>query len=123
MKQFGKVFVLTICVVTIATAARAADGFKNYDGDTFNATFRIANIDTPEIKGKCERETQLALRAREFTRAWLSKGNVVIKQAHPGEDRYKRILVTVERSGEDLGRALIAAGLARPWDGSRHPWC
>jgi hypothetical protein len=22
-------------------------GFSNYDGDTFNATFRIANIDTP----------------------------------------------------------------------------
>jgi micrococcal nuclease len=121
--RVGKVFAVTVCAATIATAASAADGFKNYDGDTFNATFRMANIDTPEITGKCAKETQLAVQAREFTRAWLSKGHVVIKQANPGEDRYRRILVTVERNGDDLGLALIAAGLARPWDGRRHPWC
>lgn len=45
-------FALTVCGVMIATAARAADGCKNCDGDTFNATFRIAN----KIKGKCYSE-------------------------------------------------------------------
>lgn len=27
----------------------ARGGFTNYDGDTFRATFRVSNIDTPEI--------------------------------------------------------------------------
>ena len=51
--------VRTICLTVLVTlglwitgAAEARDrGFNNYDGDTFRATFRIANIDTPEIDG------------------------------------------------------------------------
>ena len=51
-----------------------------YDGDTFRATvkgwppligeripIRIAGIDTPELKGKCKREKQLAKKAKQFT--------------------------------------------------------
>ena len=44
-------------------------GYSNYDGDTFRATFRIANIDTPELKGKCAHEIELAERAKLFTPA------------------------------------------------------
>lgn len=34
------------------TAGEARDpGFTNYDGDTFRATFRVSNIDAPEISG------------------------------------------------------------------------
>lgn len=96
-------------------------GFNNYDGDTLRATFRIANIDAPEIQGQCDYERQLALRAKEFTRLWLAKGHVTIKQT--GTDRYGRILARVERNGDDLGEALIKAKLARPWVGKRQPWC
>lgn len=112
-------FVLSACFPLPAFAADR--GFANYDGDTVRATFRIANIDAPEIKGQCEFERTLAIKAREFTRVWLAKGHVTIKQT--GVDRYGRILATVERDGEDLGKALIAAKLARPWVGKRQPWC
>lgn len=33
------------------------------------------------------------------------------------------VLVLIDRNGEDLGEALIAAGLAREWDGKPRPWC
>jgi micrococcal nuclease len=102
-------------------SAASDRGFNNYDGDTLRATFRIANIDTPEIQGQCDSERQLALRAKEFTRVWLAKGHVTIKQT--GTDRYGRILARVDRNGEDLGEALIKAKLARPWVGKRQPWC
>lgn len=105
-------------------AAAADRGFVTHDGDTTRATFRIANIDTAEIDGKCDYERQLAIKARDFTRAWLARGQVTIRQQHPrGVDPYGRVLVLIERSGEDLGEALIAAGLARKWDGKRRPWC
>lgn len=114
-----------VAMVLSSSAAVAADrGFTTHDGDTTRATFRIANIDAPEIAGKCDVERRLAIQARDFTRAWLARGQVTIRQQHPrGIDPYGRVLVLVDRNGEDLGEALIAAGLARKWDGKRRPWC
>lgn len=105
----------------VSSASSADRGFANYDGDTLRATFRLDNIDTPEIKGACEAEKKLALRAKNFTKDWLAKGKVTIQQT--GIDKYGRVLARVDRSGEDLGEALIKAGLARPWKGRRERWC
>ena len=121
-RRFAFLFSVLLFSALLPFRAIAADrGFTNYDGDTLRATFRIANIDAPEIKGQCDFERKLAMRAREFTRGWLAKGRVTIRQT--GVDRYGRILAVVERNGEDLGEALIAAKLARPWVGRRQPWC
>ena len=117
-----RLLVLALSTLLISQAAQAAErGFRNYDGDTFRATFRIANIDTPEIKRKCDYERMLAIKAREFTERFLKQGKTVIKQT--GVDRYGRILATVERGGVDLGKALVKEGLARPWRGRRENWC
>jgi len=56
-----------------------------YDGDTFrvdidslppivgkNIPIRVNGVDTPEIRGKCEYEKNLALKARDFVRAKLA---------------------------------------------------
>jgi endonuclease YncB( thermonuclease family) len=117
---FFSAVVFAACLAAPSFAA-SDRGFANYDGDTVRATFRIANIDAPEIQGKCDYERKLAVQAKEFTRVWLAKGHVTIKQT--GIDRYGRVLATVERNGEDLGEALIKAKLARPWVGKRQPWC
>lgn len=113
--------VLFAAAFALPSFAASDRGFANHDGDTLRATFRIANIDAPEIEGKCDYERKLAVRAREFTRVWLAKGHVTIKQT--GVDRYGRVLATIERNGEDLGQALIKVKLARPWVGKRQPWC
>lgn len=111
-----------LCALFMTSNAQGAErGFANYDGDTLRATFRIANIDTPEIKGACDSERKLALRAKKFTSDWLGKGDVTIKQT--GVDKYGRILAVVTRGNDDLGLALIEAGLARPWAGRREKWC
>ena len=103
-----------------------------YDGDTvkiivlFGETpvklsLRILGIDTPEIKGQCASELALALRAKEFTQSFLKGGHVEIRQT--GIDKYGRVLATIRRGDQDLGDALIAEGLARPWRGTREQWC
>lgn len=103
-------------LILLCSPAYATDrGFKNYDGDTFRATFRVSNIDAPEIDGKCDAERKMAQQARVFTEQFLARGNVIIKQN--GVDQYGRVLATVEAGGKDLGQALIEARLARPWKG------
>lgn len=114
---------IALCIIcTVSAAAEARDpGFQNYDGDTFRATFRISNIDAPEIKGQCDAERKMAQSARVFTERFLARGHVIIKQN--GVDQYGRVLATVEAGGKDLGQALIDARLARPWKGKRETWC
>ena len=112
---------LALCIAASPLCAAAKRGFDNYDSDSLRATFRIANIDTPEIKGACDAERKLAVRAKDFTAAWLAKGKVTIQQTDV--DKYGRVLARLTRNGEDLGEALINACLARPWKGRREKWC
>jgi endonuclease YncB( thermonuclease family) len=122
--EMRKLFAALMLIGLSACPAVASDrGFVNYDGDTLRATFRIENIDAPEIKGQCDSEKKLAIRAKDFTAAWMAKGRVTIHQAARGRDKYGRILARFERDGEDLGETLIKAGLARPWKGKREKWC
>jgi micrococcal nuclease len=104
-----------------------------YDGDTCRAAvdilpgrdrIRLANADTPEIDGQCQEEIKRATMARDYTRS-LVVGRVV-KLTAIGPDKYdKRVDAYVQLpDGRDLGDALIAAGLARPYSGGhRDGWC
>ena len=109
------------------SAARAATGaVLVIDGDTLDVggeRVRIANIDTPEMppKSKCAAEADGALRARDGLKDIVAAGPVVLERT--GTDRYGRTLAHVSVAGADAGRALVAAGLARPWEGRRRSWC
>lgn len=103
------------------------------DGDTviINEThIRIANIDAPELHGKCDAEDRLA-RVAKHKMQELMAGEVTI---HPGDpidgrltDRYGRTLATLSivtpEGNKDVGAIMITEGLARPWTGKRLPWC
>ena len=96
------------------------------DGDTLDIggeRVRIANIDTPEMppRSRCASEADGALRARDRLKAITASGSVTLERT--GTDRYGRTLANVSVGGADAGRALIAAGLARPWEGRRRSWC
>lgn len=96
------------------------------DGDTFRyagTRIRIADIDAPEINGRCAREKQLAARATRRLRALLGAGPFTIAPADRDEDRYGRKLRIIARGGRSIGLALVREGLARPWSGKRLPWC
>jgi len=84
---------------------------------------RLVGIDTPEIKGKCQREKDLARAARQFTERLAGK---VVYLRRVTYDKYAgRVLAEVMTvTGDDIGKALILEGVARPYDGGkRQGWC
>ncbi len=93
-----------------------------YDGDSFNVAFRLAHIDTPEIKGQCEHEKALAIQARDFVRDYFkSNKKISIKVITVG--RYGRPIVEVRSESGYLNQMLLDKELARRYDGSRKSWC
>jgi endonuclease YncB( thermonuclease family) len=97
------------------------------DGDTFwfqGQKYRIADIDTPETQGPaCTAEGALGARATQRLHALLNAGAFSLERGDRETDRYGRALRVVTRDGQSIGGQLVAEGLARPWDGARHPWC
>ena len=97
------------------------------DGDTFwfaGEKYRVADIDTPETHpARCAEEAALGEAATGRLRDWLNAGSFSLESAGRDTDRYGRKLRIVTRGGTSVGSALVAEGLARPWEGARRPWC
>lgn len=93
-------------------------------GQDVETSVRLLGIDTPEKRGKCDRERQAAEKAESFTTAilsdeWISLHDVIA-------DKYgKRVVARiVTAQGEDLGALLLAKGLAREYGGrTKQSWC
>lgn len=85
---------------------------------------RISGIDTPELRGKCERERNMAVAARNEVRQLLESGGVVLSDIKL-EKYAGRVLAQVTTSeGIQIGDYLIAKRLARPYQGkTRLGWC
>ena len=107
-----------------------------YDGDTFradikglpdiigkNIAIRILGIDTSEIKGKCEEEKIVAIKARDFARkALFNAEKITLKNLK--RDKYFRLLADVYFDDTDLGNALLANNLAVKYSGKKKSsWC
>ena len=96
------------------------------DGDTFvygEERIRIADIDTPELRGRCPEEKRLARQATQRLDALLAAGPFELHRVGRDRDRYGRQLRVVTRNGRSLGDVLVSEGLARTWSGRREPWC
>jgi micrococcal nuclease len=110
---------------------------RNYDGDTitFNLpelhpiigekiSIRINGIDTPEIKGKCEKEKYDAKQAQEMVADILKDAEqIVLRNMERG--KYFRIAADVIVDGENLADMLVESGVAVKYDGGKksHKWC
>ena len=110
---------------------------RNYDGDTitFNLpsllpiigeeiSIRVNGIDTPEIKGKCEKEKYDAKQAQQKVADILKDAEQIdLKNMERG--KYFRIAADVIVDGESLADMLIEAGMAVKYDGGKktHKWC
>lgn len=94
-----------------------------HDGDTLwwqGEKIRIAEIDTPELNGKCPAERALAKQARDRLAVLVNAGPVTITRT--GKDRYGRTLARLSTREGNVGRRLIAEGLASEWP-TRRDWC
>jgi len=100
------------------------------DGDTLEdpatrVTYRLANIDTPEVgrNARCSAERALGERATRRVRTLLANAERIETRSTGRIDSYGRDVAYVLVDGRDLGDALVREGLARPWRGRREPWC
>lgn len=94
------------------------------DGDTFwldGTKYRIANIDTPELKGKCGAEQSTAKRARQRLAEMINGRPVRVSVT--GTDPYGRKLVIISDANGDIGDRLVGEGLAEVWGGDFIDWC
>lgn len=84
---------------------------------------RIAGIDTPELKGRCRKEIELARLAKQKTVAMIRSAKI-IELKRMRRDKYFRIDADVYVDGKSIAQALIKAGLAVPYQGGKKvTWC
>jgi endonuclease YncB( thermonuclease family) len=107
----------------------AARDIRVLDGDTIEVLstgerIRMVNIDAAELGAgaACAAEARHALAAKHELRLLVRRAQrVTVSRA--GSDAYGRTLAAVAVDGRDAGAALIAADVARPWQGRRREWC
>lgn len=93
-------------------------------GQEIEISVRFDGIDAPERHGKCAEERRLAEAARDFVAARLKDRAVQLHDVHYGKYAGRVVARAVLPSGEDVARSLVAAGLARAYDGkARGGWC
>lgn len=95
-------------------------------GVKVNTIVRIYGIDTPEIKGKCAYESDLARQAKHFMEQAISGKNKQIVLHNIMYDKYGgRIVAAIETNEyKDLGDELINKGFAYSYFGERkRSWC
>jgi endonuclease YncB( thermonuclease family) len=138
-----KTLSLSLLVLTLTAQAAPQYGtvtvskvISVYDGDTFrvnidslppivgkNIPIRVNGVDTPEIRGKCLYEKNLALKARDFVRAKLSNAKE-IKLTNLQRGKYFRMVANVLVDGVNLERELLDNELAYRYDGGKKlSWC
>ena len=138
-----KILLVAICLIS-CTVIKANESelytiekiISVYDGDTFradirglpdiigkNIAIRILGIDTPEIKGKCEEEKIVAIKARDFSRkALFNAKTITLKNLK--RDKYFRLLADVYFDDIDLANALLVNNFAVKYSGKKKSsWC
>jgi micrococcal nuclease len=107
-----------------------------YDGDTCyvlapslpeslqKMSIRILGIDTPEIRGECEEEKELALEGREVANNLFRNAEKIEFRGYKWDKYGGRILTEVYLDDQNYAELLMMAGLARPYyGGTKTSWC
>ena len=141
--RMKKLIFLTLCLGVFSVQAAPEYGtvtvskvISVYDGDTFrvdidslppivgkNIPIRLNGVDTPEIKGKCQYEKDLALKARDFVRKKLANAKE-IKLTKLQRGKYFRVVADVMIDGVSLEKELLDNELAYKYTGGKKSsWC
>lgn len=110
-----------------------------YDGDTFTIRcqsnlrcdgdkikVRVWGVDTPELKGKCEREIELARESKRVAVDLLRSADsiTIMYDSKHAYDKYGRLLGHVFINDVNLANILIDSGNGREYyGGHRSGWC
>jgi endonuclease YncB( thermonuclease family) len=117
-----------------AAAAAAARWGQCYNGDRTHCVLdgdsiyfegskvQIAGIAAPRIQGgACDAERSRGIDAATRLAALLNSGTVSV--GTPFQDAYGRAVSKVQVGGQDVGQAMIAAEVARQYEGDKYDWC
>ncbi len=138
-----KLFIIILALTALSVSAKPQYGVLTiskvisvYDGDTFrvdinslppilgqNIAIRVNGVDTPEIRGKCQQEKDLAIKARDFvSNKLLTAKTITLTNIQRG--KYFRIVASVLVDGVSLELALLKQGLAYKYNGGKKvSWC
>ena len=136
---FGIITILCVSLVQAALqygTVTVSKVINVYDGDTFrvnidslppivgkNIAIRVNGVDTPEIRGKCQYEKNLALKARDFVRGRLANAKE-IQLINLQRGKYFRVVANVVVDGVSLERELLDNELAYEYSGGKKlSWC
>jgi len=115
----GTIFVIIAALASFAPAF--ADEVEVISGDVVRVgdkEWRIANIDAPQITGKCDAERQLGALAQAKLAEFLAQGEMEI--APTGEsDEHHRPMARIRMNGEDVGDKMLSVRLAQPHGNAR----
>ena len=126
---------LLLALLLLAGAAQAAplscQVARVVDGDTLHLTcdgvdhrVRLLGFDTPEVfHPMCPAEKRAGDQATRVMQGLVAEGPVTAVR-FAGHDRYGRDLADVAIAGKDVAGVMLGSGLARPYQGHKHPdWC
>ena len=141
MNKLPLIFICCIGVFSVQAApeygtAIVSNVISVYDGDTFrvdidslhpivgkNIPSRLNGVDTPEIRGKCKYEKDLAVKARDFVRNKLANAKE-IKLNNLQRGKYFRVVANVMVDGVSLEQELLENELAYKYTGGKKSsWC
>ena len=142
--KFKKLIIFCICFLGVFSVQAATEYgtaivskvISVYDGDTFrvdidslppivgkNIPIRLNGIDTPEIRGKCQYEKDLAIKARDFVRNKLANAKE-IRLTKLQRGKYFRVVADVMIDGVSLEQELLDNKLAYKYTGGKKSsWC
>lgn len=79
--------------------------------------FRLAGIDTPELKSKVKEEKEFAKKAKLRLEELCPVGSIQKISVSKGKEKYGRYLVVIHQENNiiTINRTLINEGLAKPY--------
>jgi endonuclease YncB( thermonuclease family) len=96
-------------------------------GDSFylgGKTVRVAGIEAPQLYGAaCPKEATLGRKSAAKLQGLLNSGELEMMKVGQDLDRYGLLLRNVAVDGKDVGRTMVAAGLARDIGDLTRSWC
>ena len=107
-----------------------------YDGDTIvveanvwpghrvQTAVRLNGYDTPELKARCDKESEMAKRAKVFVQDNLKDKQVMLENIHFGKYAGRVVADIKLPDGQSLGDMLYGQKLAAVYSGGkRKDWC
>jgi len=138
MKKFVVILMILLynCVLYASENFYDVEYVRNYDGDTItvnindvhpllgdNINIRVRGIDTPEIRGKCQYEKDLAYEAKYFVENLLISSNK-INLINAERGKYFRIVADVIIDGVNLKDFLLDKEYIKLYNGgTKSKWC